>query len=51
MEEKVLELTTQNEYFIKEKQQFKMKFFELKKRNIQLDVNLKHKEPARVETK
>ncbi len=30
---KVLEFTTHNEYLIKERQQSKMKIFELKKRN------------------
>jgi CHAT domain-containing protein len=51
MEEKVLEFTTHNEFLIKERQQSKVIFFELKKKNSQLDANLKQKEPARVETK
>jgi FtsZ-binding cell division protein ZapB len=50
MKKKVLELTTHNESLIKERQQSKMKILELKRKNNQLDANLKHIESARVET-
>jgi hypothetical protein len=51
MEEKVLELTTHNESLFKEGQQFRMKIFELERRNSQLDANLRQKKSTRVETK
>jgi hypothetical protein len=51
MEEKVLKFISHNESLIKDKQQSKMFFFELKKKNSMLDVNLTQRELSRMETK
>jgi FtsZ-binding cell division protein ZapB len=51
MEEHVLELTTHNESLFKEKQQSKMKNFELERKNSQLDANMRHRESTKVEIK
>jgi hypothetical protein len=49
--EKVLKFISHNESLIKDKQQSKMFFFELKKKNSMLDGNLTHRELSRMETK
>jgi hypothetical protein len=46
---KVLKLTTHNEYLFKEKHQSRVKFFELKRKNNQLDVNMRQRESTRLE--
>jgi hypothetical protein len=48
MEEKVLKLTTHNEYLIKERQKSKMRIVELKNRNNLLDANLAWRKLTRV---
>jgi hypothetical protein len=50
MEEKVLKLTTHNEFLIKKGWQSKMKIVDLKMRNGVLDANLAWKELTKVET-
>jgi len=51
MEEKVLKLTTHNQFLIKKGQQSKMKIVKLKKQNSSLNENLAWRGLARVEIK